>query len=76
MPDLKNTEFIIGIIVYAGHLTKIMRNAKNPPIKSSNIMVIMNKILLSLFVGHFIIVIIFTGFNVTFSLKNNQEISL
>ena len=73
--DLKNTEFIIGIIVYAGHLTKIMRNAKNPPIKSSNIMVIMNKILLSLFVGHFIIVIIFTGFNVTFSLKNNQYLS-
>ena len=35
---LKNTEWIMGIITYTGHDTKIMKNAKPPPIKSSNVM--------------------------------------
>lgn len=73
--DLKNTEFAICLVVYTGHLTKIMKNAKNPPIKVSNVMVIMNRILLTVFVCHFLIVVIFTGLNLSFQLKNRQFIS-
>ncbi len=48
--SLKNTEFIYGIIVYTGHNTKIMKNAKNPPLKTSNVMRVMNNLLYSIFI--------------------------
>ena len=34
---LKNTEFVIGIVVYTGHETKIMKNSKNAKFKMSRI---------------------------------------
>ena len=57
---LKNTEWIMGIITYTGHDTKIMKNAKPPPIKSSNVMNLMNKILYSVFVVQILICILFS----------------
>jgi len=44
---LKNTEYVLGIVVYAGHNTKIMKNAKNPPIKLTNVIRVMNNLLIS-----------------------------
>lgn len=73
--ELKNTDCIIGLVVYSGHFTKIMQNAKNPPIKVSHVMKIMNNILLSLFVAHFLVVVIYTGLNLSFSIKNNSFLS-
>lgn len=46
---LKNTEFIIGIVCYTGHETKIMLNSKKPPSKVSNVLKLMNKFLISIF---------------------------
>ena len=46
---LKNTEYIIGMIVYCGFNTKIMKNAKNPRIKMSFVMKTMNFILQTVF---------------------------
>ena len=46
---LKNTEYILGIVIYSGHSTKIMKNAKPPKVKVSNVMKIMNLLLYSLF---------------------------
>lgn len=46
---LKNTDYVIGIVVYTGHNTKIMKNAKTPPIKVSNVMKKMNTLLYSVF---------------------------
>jgi len=40
---LKNTEWIIGMVVYTGHDTKIMRNSQNPQVKFSEMEHILNK---------------------------------
>jgi Cation transport ATPase len=44
---LKNTEHALGIVIYTGHSTKIMKNAKNPPSKMSGVLKKMNQILYS-----------------------------
>lgn len=46
---VRNTVEVIGIVVYVGMDTKIMRNLKRPPHKVSNIMKQMNKMLYSVF---------------------------
>lgn len=47
--NLKNTEYIYGIVIYVGPESKIMMNAKNPPHKVSNVFRLMNYILYSVF---------------------------
>lgn len=44
---LRNTDYVLGIVVYTGHSTKIMKNAKNPPSKMSAVLRKMNQILYS-----------------------------
>jgi phospholipid-transporting ATPase len=58
---LKNTGFIYGIVVYTGHNTKIMKNAKNPPIKISNVMRTMNNLLYSIFIFLIVLCLAFSG---------------
>ena len=47
---VKNTDHGIGIVVYTGMQTKIMRNLKKPPHKVSNVMHLMNRMLYTVFV--------------------------
>lgn len=47
---VRNTNFGIGIVIYTGMNTKIMKNLKKPPHKVSNIMRLMNKMLYSVFI--------------------------
>lgn len=56
---LKNTKFILGICVYSGHNTKIMKNAKSPPIKVSNVMKVMNLLLYSVFFFQFLLCVFY-----------------
>jgi phospholipid-transporting ATPase len=56
---LKNTNFILGICVYSGHNTKIMKNAKSPPIKVSNVMKVMNILLYSVFFFQFLLCVLY-----------------
>jgi phospholipid-transporting ATPase len=42
--NLKNTEFVIGMVVYAGHQSKIMMNQKQTPYKQSQFEMILNRI--------------------------------
>jgi phospholipid-transporting ATPase len=56
---LKNTNFILGICVYSGHNTKIMKNAKSPPIKVSNVMKVMNLLLYSVFFFQFLLCVLY-----------------
>ena len=46
---IKNTAQGVGIVVYTGMNTKIMKNLKKQPHKVSNIMRLMNKMLYSVF---------------------------
>ncbi len=58
---LKNTDYIYGIVVYTGHETKIMKNAKNPPLKQSSIMVMMNKLLYSVLLFQILLCTVFSA---------------
>ena len=46
---LKNTKWIIGLIIYAGHNSKIMKNSKEPRVKYSNVEMNMNNRLIFIF---------------------------
>lgn len=46
---VRNTDYGIGIVVYTGMTTKIMKNLKKTPHKVSYIMKLMNKMLYSVF---------------------------
>ena len=63
---LKNTNFVIGIVIYAGHYTKIMKNSRNYIHKTSKIIKTMNKIMYSLFAFTVSACIIFSVCNVKF----------
>lgn len=51
---LKNTGWIIGIVIYTGCDTKIMRNASEARQKTSQIEIITNKIIVVIFFIQFI----------------------
>ena len=48
--QLRNTQFIIGIVLYAGNNCKIMKNSKKPRMKYSKIENLMNKMLVVIFI--------------------------
>ena len=55
---LKNTDWILGIVIYTGHNCKLMKNAKEPLIKMSSVELLLNKLLLGIFVVQVILSII------------------
>lgn len=67
---LKNTEEILGLTVYTGFNTKIMKNAKKPPIKMSNVMKTMNIILITVFFFQLICCNLFSYAFLDFSQEN------
>jgi magnesium-transporting ATPase (P-type) len=49
--SLRNTEWIIGVIVYSGHQTKIMMNSANSRFKMSSIEKGTNKQIIFIFIA-------------------------
>ena len=47
---LRNTEWIVGIIIYTGHNCKIMKNARDPVLKMSSLEKLLNKLLIGIFI--------------------------
>jgi phospholipid-transporting ATPase len=60
--SLRNTEYIIGIVIYAGHHTKIMLNSLNARTKQSRVFRIMNSQLYFIILVQLIICIVFSIF--------------
>ena len=50
---LRNTEWIIGIIIYTGHNCKIMKNARDPILKMSSVEKLLNKLLVGILICQF-----------------------
>ncbi|CAF0845998.1 unnamed protein product [Brachionus calyciflorus] len=48
--QLRNTEWIYGIVIYTGHETKLMKNSNSPPLKRSQIEKATNNQILYLFI--------------------------
>ena len=62
---LKNTKWVIGIVIYTGHDCKLMKNAKDPITKFSSLESLMNSGLIMIFVVQFILCllsVIFRGY--------------
>ena len=55
---LKNTDWILGIVIYTGHNCKLMKNAKEPLIKMSTVEKLLNKLLVGIFILQLILSII------------------
>jgi hypothetical protein len=47
--QLRNTPWVYGLVVYTGHETKLLKNAKAAPIKRSNVDVIYNRQIVYMF---------------------------
>ena len=54
---LKNTKWILGIVIYTGHDCKLMKNAKDPVTKFSSLESLMNSGLIMIFIVQFILCI-------------------
>ena len=47
---LRNTEWIVGIIIYTGHNCKIMKNVREGILKMSSVEKLLNKLLIVIFI--------------------------
>ena len=75
---LKNTNWIIGLIIYSGHNCKIMKNSKEPRVKYSTVELAMNHRLIFIFSTQCFLCIIsaiFRGIYYNKNLKNNDLMS-
>jgi len=72
---LKNTDWVIGLVVYTGPNTKIFKNSKSPPIKVSNVMRLMNKLLYSLFIFQLILCFLFSIFFIIWQNSNQNNLT-
>jgi magnesium-transporting ATPase (P-type) len=61
---LRNIDYCVGLVIYIGKESKIMKNAKKPPKKVSNIMIKMNYMLYTVFAFQLIIIIIYASLSV------------
>ena len=73
---LRNTEWIIGIVIYTGHNCKLMKNAKDPILKISSVESLLNKLLVGILFLQIILSIISCIFHsVYYNDKKNIIIS-
>ena len=73
---LKNTKWILGIVIYTGHNCKLMKNAKDPISKFSSVESLMNSGLIIIFLVQFIlccISIILRGYYYKINLENADK---
>jgi len=72
---LKNTRWIIGIVVYTGHNCKLMKNAKEPKTKFSSVEALMNKGLVSIFIVQAILCLLSAILRGTFYYANKLNLA-
>jgi len=73
---LKNTKWIIGIVIYTGHNCKLMKNAKDPISKFSSVESLMNSGLIIIFLVQFILCcvsVVLRGFYYKSNLENADQ---
>ena len=67
---IKNTNYIIGLVIYTGNKSKIMMNSKKPPRKVSNLMIMMNRMLYTVFAFQIGIISIFASLSLSWTSDN------
>lgn len=67
---VKNTDYIIGVVVYTGHESKIMKNTTLPKGKVSKLMKTINRILISVLVFQIVMCLIFAIYSLKWQLNH------
>ena len=70
--SLKNTEWVIGLVVYSGHDTRIMRNQSKTRTKFSQLELKTNRQIIYIFMFQLFICFIGAGFNQLWTLRVGQ----
>lgn len=70
---VRNTEYGIGVVLYTGMDSKIMRNLKKAPRKVSNVMKLMNKMLYTVFAFQIGLIIVFGGLSINWMKLNTSN---
>ena len=68
--SLKNTQAIVGCVVYTGHDTKIQNNNAKRKYKSSRLMKITNRQIIFIFIAQFFLSSIGSAFGTTWMIEN------
>jgi phospholipid-translocating ATPase len=64
---LRNIDYCVGLVIYVGAESKIMKNAKKPPKKVSAIMTMMNYMLYSVFAFQLLLISTYAGLSVSWT---------
>ena len=64
---LRNIDYCVGLVIYVGAESKIMKNAKKPPKKVSAIMTMMNYMLYSVFAFELLLIGTYAGVSVSWT---------
>lgn len=67
---LKNTAWVVGVVIYTGKDTKIMRNAEEAKFKQSGIEKLTNKLILMIFAFQLLVCGVVSVFNYSWNDKN------
>ncbi|CAG9334297.1 unnamed protein product [Blepharisma stoltei] len=72
--SIRNTKWVLGLVVFTGIDTKLMKNSKPPPHKRSNVERKVNKYLALVFSILFIIVLISTSISLSYTYNNKNAV--
>lgn len=72
--NLRNTDFIYGIVVYTGHHTKVMMNSAKPRRKISDLEAMLNKSILIILGAQFILSIIGASIGTSLAYKGSDNV--
>ena len=72
---VKNTKWVIGVVVFTGPDTKLARNSKKPVHKRSNIELRVNKYLIFVFTLLFSFVVLSSSISIVFSYKEKKVLN-
>ena len=67
---LRNTDYVLGFVVYTGVETKLMMNQRKPQPKVSNVMRMMNSLLYSVFMFQLVIILLFASLGMIWQANN------
>lgn len=70
---LRNIDYCVGLVIYVGAESKIMKNAKKPPKKVSAIMTMMNYMLYSVFAFQLLLIGTYAGISVSWTNNEGQQ---
>ena len=73
--NLRNTDYIYGVVVYTGHHTKVMMNSAKPRRKTSDLEDLMNKSILIILVAQFILALIAASIGTSLATKGTTNIN-